>query len=702
MGLNSQLTLEDFKRIHGKREAVENAIYVNLEGLRYIGEEDGRLSKIHTIKGEVTGDLEDCYINHIGSYTRAELLTLFGSVDTSLMTPGSVVFIGASLELAQDNANFFYDDTNDRVGIGTNTPNNTLQVAGNVTIGDSAAGVDYTLTFDGESNDGIITWMEDEDYFRFADSIHLPDDIQIIFGDSDDATIEWFSTAAPPSLTINSPFAVWNGDFKHILGATDYVYLDARTTPHTFTGGVLDIDMATATTNNLAIDIDITTTATTGIQTYGILTTIADHAVVTGTNQDIYGHFIGITKDGVDTSADTCGVTGIGIQISNMGSTGAGTKVTRGVDVYVDGDTAGTSSTSGIYLYAQGADTNTGVHAAARSGTTTYALYADAQSGTTNYALYTLTGSVSINHSVGEFTNIVASIVTAGANWNSFNVDTTVSPTGANGREHRAISSQNVLNTAQNLTSTTGGLMGMETRIINNNAGVITKGCGSRSTVLNNTTGSFLTAAGVVSNIQKVSTGQITTAIGFQSLSTNVNATSSIGTLIGFSDDIEVNTGTITDRIGIQLASTGSATNNWALDYSADFVAGTSIKVTPDSGATTRYIHTSLSSISSAVNRTAVGAGDYNPSILTDDYIIAVDDTAAARAVIISTEDEDSGTPTVPRIMVVKDESGGAAANNITITLESGGTIDGGANEIINANYGFVTLYMDGTNAWLI
>jgi len=33
------------------------------------------------------------------------------------------------------------------------------------------AGIDYTLTFDGESNDGILTWMEDEDYLLFNDDL---------------------------------------------------------------------------------------------------------------------------------------------------------------------------------------------------------------------------------------------------------------------------------------------------------------------------------------------------------------------------------------------------------------------------------------------------------------------------------------------------------------------------------------------------
>ena len=58
-----------------------------------------------------------------------------------------------------------------------------------------------------------------------------------------------------------------------------------------------------------------------------------------------------------------------------------------------------------------------------------------------------------------------------------------------------------------------------------------------------------------------------------------------------------------------------------------------------------------------AIERTAVGAADYNPSALTTDRLIAVDNTAAARAVTISTEDEDTGTTTNPRIFVIKDQS---------------------------------------------
>lgn len=48
----------------------------------------------------------------------------------STMTLGSVFFAGASGILSQDNANFFFDDTNNRLGIGTNAPVSKLHLPG--------------------------------------------------------------------------------------------------------------------------------------------------------------------------------------------------------------------------------------------------------------------------------------------------------------------------------------------------------------------------------------------------------------------------------------------------------------------------------------------------------------------------------------------------------------------------------------------
>ena len=102
------------------------------------------------------------------------------------------------------------------------------------------------------------------------------------------------------------------------------------------------------------------------------------------------------------------------------------------------------------------------------------------------------------------------------------------------------------------------------------------------------------------------------------------------------------------------------------------------------------------------VHRTDAGAADYNPSTRTSDYIVTVDTTLAARAVTISTEDRDSGSPTKPRIFIIKDIAGNAGTNNITISLETAGTIDGAASVVISTNYGSKTIIVDGTNGYTI
>jgi hypothetical protein len=66
-------------------------------------------------------------------------ISLVGSVATltitTALTQGSVPFIGASGALSQDNANLFFDDTNNRLGINTNSPTTALDVFGSGIIG---------------------------------------------------------------------------------------------------------------------------------------------------------------------------------------------------------------------------------------------------------------------------------------------------------------------------------------------------------------------------------------------------------------------------------------------------------------------------------------------------------------------------------------------------------------------------------------
>ena len=53
-----------------------------------------------------------------------------------------------------------------------------------LTFGAGTAGTDITVTYDGESNDGVMKWMEDEDYFEFSDDILIASTEKLQFRDT--------------------------------------------------------------------------------------------------------------------------------------------------------------------------------------------------------------------------------------------------------------------------------------------------------------------------------------------------------------------------------------------------------------------------------------------------------------------------------------------------------------------------------------
>lgn len=67
-------------------------------------------------------------------YTLPSSSIAIGDTITSA-TQGSILFAGASGVLAQDNANFFWDDTNNRLGIGTSSPSFIVHAVGSTSGG---------------------------------------------------------------------------------------------------------------------------------------------------------------------------------------------------------------------------------------------------------------------------------------------------------------------------------------------------------------------------------------------------------------------------------------------------------------------------------------------------------------------------------------------------------------------------------------
>ncbi len=60
----------------------------------------------------------------------------------------------------------------------------TKLLGNTLTFGAGTAGTDITVTFDGETNDGVLKWMEDEDYFEFSDDILVASTEKLQFRDT--------------------------------------------------------------------------------------------------------------------------------------------------------------------------------------------------------------------------------------------------------------------------------------------------------------------------------------------------------------------------------------------------------------------------------------------------------------------------------------------------------------------------------------
>jgi len=133
-----------------------------------------------------------------------KVITMTGSTDDTATltvgTNGTLAITTTDTAAAAANITITADGTFEAVGTTI-----TLDSGGGINLETDALSVgnggdtDVVLTFNANSNDGVITWMEDEDYFEFSDDILINGTEKIQFGD----TASFIHQSADGTLTID-------------------------------------------------------------------------------------------------------------------------------------------------------------------------------------------------------------------------------------------------------------------------------------------------------------------------------------------------------------------------------------------------------------------------------------------------------------------------------------------------------------------
>ena len=245
-----------------------------------------------------------------------------------------------------------------------------------ITIGNATSGTDITVTFDGESNDGVLKWMEDEDYFEFSDDLLIASTEKIQFRD----TGLYINSSADGQLDIVADTEI------QIAATTVDINGLVDISGNLSVGGNLDVtgtfDLSDANFTNagdiqldsISGDADTNTSITFSGSDVITVATGGSTAFTVNASQLITAS-AGITST---AAANTLGATSFNdANITNVGSIALDTIINDGTDVTVD-------SSGDIILDADGGDvfvkdagttfgslTNSSGNLVIKSGTTT-------------------------------------------------------------------------------------------------------------------------------------------------------------------------------------------------------------------------------------------------------------------------------------------------------------------------------------------
>ena len=134
----------------------------------------------------------------------------------------------------------------------------TKLLGNTLTFGAGTAGTDITITFDGETSDGVLKWMEDEDYFEFSDDILVASTEKLQFRDTaiyiNSSTDGQLDLVADTEIQIAATTIDMNGnaDISGNLGIGGNLTVTGTTT---FNGGTMTL--GDAATDNVVFGADV-------------------------------------------------------------------------------------------------------------------------------------------------------------------------------------------------------------------------------------------------------------------------------------------------------------------------------------------------------------------------------------------------------------------------------------------------------------
>ena len=188
-----------------------------------------------------------------------------------------------------------------------------------ITIGNGSAGADIVVTFDGETSDGVLTWMEDEDHFKFSDDIVVDGTKRLYFNDEGGEYIHGDGTDLNlvSGADINIPANIgltFGNDGEKIEGdGTDLTVSSSAVLTLDAGGGItIDADSGTITFADGGVSLGTITSSgysgTAAVATVATTVTITDNestnesnALIFTAGGDVDGGNLGLESDGTLT-----------------------------------------------------------------------------------------------------------------------------------------------------------------------------------------------------------------------------------------------------------------------------------------------------------------------------------------------------------------------------------------------------------------